>query len=190
MSDILGPFKRRAEELIDSVNSAGGLRATVEGLRTKMAESDRRRAISRARSELKRLDAQITEMITAVGVQAVGLHRAGRLAAPDLVPLCEHIVELETAVSQQRDELVRLEAAAGRGAQLEDRNCAQCGQLLPPNATFCPYCGAAAPRTGAPEQRYCADCGASLREGAKFCARCGTSVPAPLGRRRRDADKR
>jgi RNA polymerase subunit RPABC4/transcription elongation factor Spt4 len=178
MADILGPFKRRAEELIDSVNSAGGLRATVEGLRTKMAESDRRRAIGRARSELKRLDAQITEMITAVGVQAVGLHRTGRLSAPELAPLCEHIVELETAVSQQRDELSRLETAAGRGTSQEERKCAQCAQLLPPNGTFCPYCGAAAPKPVAAEQRYCANCGASLREGARFCARCGQSVAA------------
>jgi hypothetical protein len=87
MSDILGPFKRRAEELIDSVNSAGGLRATVEGLRTKMAESDRRRAISRARSELKRLDAQITEMITAAPNPARPSARRGEDRRPEHPPL-------------------------------------------------------------------------------------------------------
>ena len=110
MSDILGSFRKRAQDLIDSINSVGGLRSTVEGLRKQMAESDRRRAIHKARADLKQLDAQINEMITAVGVQAVGLHRAGRMTAPELRPLCEHIVELEAAVAQQREELARLEA--------------------------------------------------------------------------------
>ncbi len=179
MTDFLGPFRKRAEDLVDSINSAGGVRATVEGLRKQMAESDRRRAIGKARSELKRLDVQINELITAVGVQAVGLHKAGRLTAPELAPLCEHIVQLQTAVAQQREALGHLESADARAAASAERVCAQCAQALPPNATFCPYCGAPAPRAPAEEQRYCATCGATLREGARFCARCGQPVAAP-----------
>lgn len=176
MSDILSSFRRRAEDLIDSVNSAGGLRTTVESLRRQMADSDRRRAMGRARAELRRLDAQINEMITAVGVQAVGLHRAGRLTAPELTPLCEHIVQLEAAVAQQREELSQLEAKETKVSRPEERTCVQCGHALPPGGTFCPYCGAPAPRPEAAEARFCANCGASLREGAKFCARCGQGV--------------
>ncbi len=178
MSDILGSFRRRAQDLIDSINSAGGLRSTVEGLRKQMAESDRRRAIHKARADLKQLDAQINEMITAVGVQAVGLHRTGRMTAPELTPLCEHIVELEAAVAQQREELARLEATLEQGAGSEARNCAQCGRPIPPNGTFCPYCGAPAPQPPTEEPRFCANCGASLRPGARFCPRCGESVSA------------
>jgi RNA polymerase subunit RPABC4/transcription elongation factor Spt4 len=176
MTDIFSSFRRRAEDLIDSINGAGGLRTTVEGLRRQMADSDRRRAIGRARSELRQLDAQINEMITAVGVQAVGLHRAGRLTAPELTPLCEHIVQLEAAVAQQREELVILEAKEAKVTRPEERTCTQCGHALPPSATFCPYCGAAAPRPETAQPHFCANCGASLREGAKFCARCGQGV--------------
>lgn len=176
MTDILGSFRRRAEDLIDSVNSAGGLRTTVDSLRRQMADSDRRRAMGKARSELRRLDAQINEMITAVGVQAVGLHRSGRLAAPELTPLCEHIVQLEAAVAQQREELSQLEAKDPKVSQSVERTCVQCGHVLPPGGTFCPYCGAPAPRSDAAEPRFCANCGASLREGARFCPRCGQGV--------------
>jgi len=178
MADILAAFRKKAEELIESVNSAGGLRATIDGLRKQMAEADRRRAMGRARAELKRLDSQINELILAVGVQAVGLHRANRLAAPELAPLCQHVVELQAAVEEQRQELSRLEATEAKPAQAE-AVCAQCGRVLPEGATFCPYCGAPVPRTGPETPRYCASCGAGLREGARFCARCGTAVSPP-----------
>jgi uncharacterized coiled-coil protein SlyX len=177
MPDVLGTFRKKAEDLIDSINSAGGLRATVEGLRRQMAEADRRRAMGQVRSQLKRLDAQINEMNLAVGVQAVGLHKAGLLQSPELTPLCQHIVELEAAVAQQREELRRLEALGSQHEETGERACEQCGHILPMEATFCPYCGAAAP---APEPeaelRFCAHCGAPLREGSRFCARCGQVI--------------
>ncbi|NLT73167.1 MAG: zinc ribbon domain-containing protein [Chloroflexi bacterium] len=173
MNDLLGPFRRKAQDLIDSINSSGGLRATVEGLRKQMAESDRRRALHRAQAELKQLDAQIKEMITAVGVQAVGLHRAGRLTSPELAPLCAHVVELEAAVAQQREELARLESTMAPDSEAEEPGCERCGNPLPEGATFCPYCGEPA----TPKPRYCAACGAGLREAARFCARCGAAVP-------------
>jgi hypothetical protein len=175
MSDVLGSFRKRAEDLLASINSAGGLKATVDGLRRQMAEADRRRAMSQVRSQLARLDAQIKEMNLAVGVQAVGLHKAGLLHSPELTPLCQHVVELEAAVEQQREELRRLEALAQQPEEPEERTCKQCGHRLPSEATFCPYCGAAAPAAEAP-MRYCAQCGAELREGSRFCVRCGAIV--------------
>ncbi len=179
MPDVLGTFRKKAEELIASINGAGGLRATVEGLRRQMAEADRKRAMNQVRSQLKQLDAQINEMNLAVGVQAVGLHRAGLLHSPELAPLCQHIVELEALVAQQREELRRLEALASSLQETDERVCAQCGRALPEEATFCPYCGAAAPApVAAEEPRFCAHCGAALREGSRFCARCGELVLA------------
>ncbi len=177
MSDVVGAFRKKAEDLIASINSAGGLKATVEGLRRQMAEADRRRTMGQVRSQLKKLDAQINEMNMAVGVQAVGLHKAGLLRSPELTPLCQHIVELEAAVTQQREELRRLEALSSQPTESGERACEQCGHALPPEATFCPYCGAAAPApAGEAEVRYCAQCGAPLREGGRFCARCGAIV--------------
>ena len=107
MSDLLSTFRRRAQELIDAINGSGGLRATVDGLRRQMAESDRRRTIQKARSDLRSMDRQIDEMITAVGVQAVGLHRAGRLTAPELAPLAAHVIELRFKISFQRLQITR-----------------------------------------------------------------------------------
>ncbi len=175
MADILGTFRQKGEELLGSIQRAGGLRATIESLRRQMAEADRKRAMTKVRVELKRLDAQIAEMVTAVGVQAVGLHKAGKLDALELQPLAAHIVELEAAVAEQRSELARLEALAAAERSPEERRCAHCGRPLAENGTFCPHCGQAAPAAQA-EEAFCAQCGARLRSKAKFCARCGSPV--------------
>ena len=117
-------------------------------------------------------------MITAVGIQAVGLHKNGKLASPELVPLCDHIIQLEDAVAQQKAELAQLEAArhteSAQAGSAAERICTSCARQVPPHATFCPYCGAVAPE---PEtERFCVHCGAQLRERARFCARCGQTV--------------
>lgn len=175
MADLLGTFRQKGEEVLGSIQRAGGLRATIESLRRQMAEADRKRAMNKVRAELRRLDAQITEMVTAVGVQAVGLHKAGALSTPELQPLCAHIVELEAAVAEQRTELARLEALAAAERAPQERRCAHCGQRLAEGGTFCPHCGQPAP-TGAIEETFCAQCGARLRPQAKFCSRCGRSA--------------
>jgi len=143
MTDLVSLFKEKAEEFLASINQKGGVRATIEGLRRQMAEADRRRAIGRVKAELRRLDGQINEMVTAVGVQAVALQEAGQLSSPELQPLCQHIIDLRAALGQQQAELAKLEAAAG-GAPVGDvRVCPNCGKPVPPGGTFCPYCGAA-----------------------------------------------
>ena len=68
MPDLLGTFKQKADDLIGAINRTGGIKATIDGVRRQMAASDQRRSIAKAKAELKRLDTQITEMITAVGV--------------------------------------------------------------------------------------------------------------------------
>jgi peptide methionine sulfoxide reductase MsrB len=173
MSDLLTTFRDKAESLIAAINDRGGLQGTIAMLRRQMAEADRRRAMSKAKSELKRLDNQITEMITAVGVQAVGLHKAGRLESPELAPLCQHIVELEAAVAQQKTELAKLEAMAREKEEQESgaATCVACGEPLIEGATFCAHCGAQVERQI--PARFCVHCGAELRPQARFCAKCG-----------------
>lgn len=169
MADLLATFRQRTEDLISAINDRGGIKATLEGVRRQMAEADRRRSLSKVRAELKRLDNQITEMITAVGVQAVGLHKAQRLSAPELEPLCQHIVDLEDTLAQQIAELRRLEAQTGtRGPQPAD--CPSCHRGLPDGATFCPHCGASVPTA---QHQFCSHCGTELRAGASFCSQCG-----------------
>ena len=171
MADFLGAFREKAEDLIAAIDRRGGIRATIEGLRRQTAEVDRRRAVAKVRGELGRLNRQITEMITAVGVQAVGLHKAGRLSSPELQPLCQHMVELEAAVAQQEAELAKLESQLRQSLVPDRRLCAACSKPLLEGGKFCPHCGAAVLAHKA--ERYCAHCGARLRTQAGFCARCG-----------------
>ncbi|NLG27341.1 MAG: zinc-ribbon domain-containing protein [Chloroflexi bacterium] len=176
MPDLIQAFRDKADDLLASINRKGGVRATIESLRHQMEVADRRRALSTVRAELKRLDKQINEMITAVGIQAVGLHEAGKLASPELAPLCQHVVELRAALAQQQTELANLEALESQTVPADCATCQACGRSQPADATFCPYCGAALPQ----QERYCSRCGATLRSGARFCAKCGQAVaPKP-----------
>jgi hypothetical protein len=176
MADLLGTFKRRAEDMVDAINRRGGLSGTIESLRKQMAASDQRRAVAKAKDEINRLDRQIIEMITAVGVQAVGLHRSGHLNSPELQPLCQHIAELEAALAAQKAELASLELTMRESAPSEAGFCPACGKQPPEGATFCPYCGTTMPAS-APE-RFCVHCGARLRAASKFCPRCGKEAAA------------
>jgi hypothetical protein len=187
MPDILETFKQKAADLTAAIDRAGGIRATIDGLRRQMAEADRRRAMNQVKTDLKRLNTQIAEMITAIGVQAVGLHEVGKMPAIELQPLCEHVLELKKAVAQQEAELAKMEATAAAeaakkgiavgGAAAEERACPSCGKVAPAAGSFCPYCGASLP----PQKQFCVCCGAELRPQAKFCAKCGQSVNPPIG---------
>jgi len=178
MTELLGTFRRKAEELVATINQKGGISTTIDTLRRQMEASDRRRNMTKVKTELRRLDTQITEMITAVGVQAVGLHKSGHLTSPELAPLCAHIVQLEEAVARQKVELAKLEVQMRESAGPAERACPACRHTVPDAATFCPYCGTALP---APVERFCAHCGAPLRPAAQFCARCGQAVGTPQG---------
>jgi len=147
MTDLINLFKEKADEFLAAINQKGGVRATIEGLRRQMAEADRRRAMGRVKSELRRLDRQISEMVTAVGVQAVALQEQGKLTSPELQPLCQHIIDLKATLSEQQAELAKLEASvtapAAETPAAGATPCANCGRPVPAGATFCPYCGAA-----------------------------------------------
>lgn len=184
MADLMGTFKDKAESLVTAINSEGGIKATIESLRRRMAEADRKRTIRRLKSELQRIERQIGEMLTAVGVQAVALKRADALSSPELAPLCERIIDLEELLQEQKKELNRIEAealaqtATPVAPAAAGATCPNCGKPLTTAGEFCPYCGQAraTPQSEAPT--FCAHCGAPLREGARFCARCGKETTA------------
>jgi hypothetical protein len=175
VAELLSTFREKAGGLIAAINDRGGISATIEALRRQMAEADRRRMMTKVKSELKRLDRQITEMTTAVGVQAVGLHRAGKLRSRDLQPLCEHIVELEEAVEGQKARLAALKGADQAAQGTDTSTCTSCNRPLMEGATFCAHCGAQVPEADA--ALFCIYCGAAMRPGARFCQRCGQAVP-------------
>ena len=174
MPDLVQAFRDKADDLLASINRKGGVRATIENLRRQMHVADQRRAINKVKGELKNLEKQIDEMTTAVGIQAVGLHEAGKLTSPELKPLCQHIVELRAALTQQQAELAKLEALEGAERAAPGPVCSACGKPQSSEGTFCPYCGAARPASDA--ERFCTACGARLRSNSKFCAKCGQAV--------------
>lgn len=174
MSDLLGSFKDKADSLIGTINTEGGVRGAIDGLRRRMAEADRKRGIRKLRAELKKADSQVNEMINAIGVQAVGLYRAGNRVFGELAPLCEHIIELEELVENQREALAKLEAESVKSVQATATGpvCASCGASTPSDATFCPHCATPVKRADA-SPTFCKHCGNALRESAQFCAKCG-----------------
>ena len=174
MADLIETFRQKTQNLLQAIDRKGGIRAMIEGLRRQMAEADRRRAVNRAKAELRRLDAQITEMITAVGVQAVGLYKAGVLDSAELGPLCKHIGELQDLLAAQKDELTKLEGVNGDEAIGGYGRCPACGKALIGEGSFCPYCGVPIPQREA--EQFCAYCGSKLRPQARFCAKCGQAV--------------
>ncbi len=209
MSDLITVFRDQAQALWHKISDEGGLQETVSALRQRMAEADRRRAVAKARGQLRELEAQIEDLVTAVGVQAVGLYRSGRLQSPELDPLCQHVAELQRTLEEQEAELTRLEAKleASRDAEAsqerqaasnaapeasatetaaapaeQSRRCPACGKSLPKgDFAFCPYCAKALPPQEPLMPSHCASCGAELRAGASFCSVCGTPVSRSEG---------
>ncbi|GAA0535405.1 zinc ribbon domain-containing protein [Halorubrum ejinorense] len=51
--------------------------------------------------------------------------------------------------------------------------CPDCGEAVPPDASFCPDCGA--DLDDASDPAYCADCGEPFAADDRFCSNCGAS---------------
>ena len=64
--------------------------------------------------------------------------------------------------------------------------CRECGRPIPPDANFCPGCGAEL--RDAADAAYCAECGDSLAPDDEFCAACGAARPEAAGRAVRRGD--
>jgi hypothetical protein len=186
MPDLLDAFRKKAEDALNSINRSGGLRATIDGLRRQMAEADRKRAMARARAEIKRLNAQVVEMTTAIGLQVVGLHESGRLNSPELEPLCQHVIELKAAVTQEEKELARLEAEAEAeaAAQTKAKADAEAAAQAKAKAEAEAFAQARAKAEAAAKTQIapvtaavviCTKCAKPLPSGATFCAFCGTA---------------
>lgn len=182
MSDIFHQLKDGADQVISEVDK---LRQTgqsaLTAIQERMAEAERKRKIKQLQSDLARLRQQIDQMITALGVQVIGLYEQGKLSKPELVTLCEHVGELKVKVKEKEEKLADLQPLPPEPAQLTGPAapvqtrllCPSCTQPLPAQATYCPYCGTQTTSPASPQIRFCARCGATLREQARFCPRCG-----------------
>jgi hypothetical protein len=190
MSDLIDRLVEGAGQVISEVDKGGQLQSAVSGLRTRMAEADRRRKINQVRQKIRDLQAQEAQTINALSAQVLALHEAGSLTQPELVSLCRGVDEVREQIKEQEAELAQIqppqpepaEAPKAASTPADAPTCPQCGAVVVAGAAFCQTCGAAqAPQKEATPVLFCVHCGAQLREGARFCPKCGQTIPASPG---------
>jgi hypothetical protein len=191
MSDLIDKLVEGAGQVISEVDKGGQLQSAVSGLRTRMAEADRRRKINQVKQQIRDLQAQEAQTINALSAQVLALHEAGSLTQPELVSLCRGVDDIREQIKEQEAELAKIQppppdpataAAAAATATATGPTCPQCGTAVVAGAAFCQTCGAAqAPQEPAAPVLFCVHCGAQLREGAKFCPKCGQTIPESPG---------
>jgi predicted RNA-binding Zn-ribbon protein involved in translation (DUF1610 family) len=194
MSDLIDRLVEGAGQVLTEVDKGGQIQSAVSGLRTRMAEADRRRKINQVKQQIRDLQAQEAQTINALSAQVLALHEAGSLSQPELVSLCRGVDEIRDQIKEKEAELAKLEppppepakvapAAPTAAATSPDApTCPQCGEVVVAGAAFCQSCGAAqVPQKKPAPVLFCVHCGAQLREGAKFCPKCGQTVPQSPG---------
>ena len=190
MSDLIDKLVEGAGQVISDVDKGGQLQSAISGIRTRMAEADRRRKINQIKQKIRDLQAQEAQTINALSAQVLALHEAGSLTQPELVSLCRGVDDVRVQIKEQEAELAQIEppppdpatAAATAAATAPDApTCVQCGAVIVAGAAFCQTCGAAQPKKQAAPVLFCPQCGAQLREGARFCPKCGQTVPESPG---------
>jgi RNA polymerase subunit RPABC4/transcription elongation factor Spt4 len=177
VTEIFDQLKESTGQVIsevDRLRKSG--QAALSGLQRRVADVDRRRKIQGVRKEIAALQGEIGQMSKALGLQVFGLYEEKKLAHPELVNLCEQIAALKLKLSEKEAELAALQPTPPP----PPATCLTCGNELPAEGRFCPYCGT--PRAekkspdAEPQTRFCAQCGALLRPGVKFCPKCGNQL--------------
>jgi hypothetical protein len=176
MSDLFDKLMESAGQVISEVDKGGQIQSAVGGLRQRMADAERNRKISLIKQQIRDLQSQEAQAISALSAQVLALHEAGTLAQPELVSLCRGVDDVRAQIREQEAELAKIQPPppkAATGAQ-----CPHCGAPVVAGASFCQTCGGRVAKEVKPAPvRFCVHCGAQLREGARFCPKCGQTVP-------------
>ena len=188
MSELLDKIVEGAGQVISEVDKGGQIQSAISGLRTRMAEADRKRKVNAIKQQIQDLQAKEAQAINALSAQVLALHEAGSLSQPELISLCRHVDEIREELVAKEAELEAIQppppppqpaqppatAAQPAAGQL----CPSCGVAVVPGATFCQTCGARiVAEKPQPPVQFCVHCGAQLRENARFCPKCGQGVP-------------
>ena len=189
MSDIIDRLVEGAGSVISEVDKSGQIQSAIGGIRTRMAEADRRRKINYVKEQLQDLRAQEAQAINALSAQVLALHEAGSLTQPELVSLCRGVDDIRAQIKVQEAELETIEppptpqpapqaAPAQQPAPDPGIRCPSCDVPIVAGATFCQTCGTQlVAEEPPPPVHFCVHCGAQLREGARFCPKCGQTLP-------------
>jgi len=57
-----------------------------------------------------------------------------------------------------------------------EKVCGRCGQAIPNDSRFCPFCGAEPEQRSVPQMMYCRFCGSQLKYRGQFCPECGRDI--------------
>ncbi len=57
-----------------------------------------------------------------------------------------------------------------------EKVCGRCGQAIPIDSRFCPFCGAEPEQRSVPQMIYCRFCGSQLKYQGQFCPECGLEI--------------
>jgi predicted nucleic acid-binding Zn ribbon protein len=179
MSDLIDKLVEGAGQVISEVDKGGQIQSAITGLRSRMAEADRKRKINAIKQDIQELQAQESQSIAALSAQVLALHEAGTLSQPELVSLCKRIDQVRVQLKEKESLLVQFQPAQPEPVQpAEGARCPSCGVPIVAGAAFCQSCGTALVAKEPPAPvLFCVHCGAQLREGARFCPKCGQTLP-------------
>jgi len=148
-------------------------------------EADKLIRIRREQGGIDHLRRDIKAQMDALGQAALTAYRAGEIAHPQLVSICQQVDALNEQIAQReaRIEQIRAEKLAtppvAAPAVQAGVPCPSCKQLIPSGAAFCPVCGYKIPKAP-PAEATCPSCGSPIPAAAQFCPGCGArKAPAP-----------
>jgi hypothetical protein len=181
MSELFDRLVESAGQVISEVDKGGQIQSAIGGLRQRMAEADRKRKINQIKKQIRDLQSQEAQSISALSSQVLALHEAGTLSQPELVILCKGVDEIREQIKENEAELEHLQPPPQQ--PVVEALCPSCGVAVVSGAAFCQTCGTTLAKESdttleAAPVHYCVHCGAQLRGGARFCPKCGQTVPS------------
>lgn len=175
MSDLLDRLVDSAGQVISEVDKGGQIQSAISGLRQRMAEADRNRKINQIKQQLRDLQSQEAQAISALSAQVLALYEAGSLTQPELISLCKGVDGVRSQIREQEEALKKVQPA--QPERTPNVRCPHCGTSVIAGAAFCQTCGGElVPETKSVPVRFCVHCGSQLRDGARFCPACGQTI--------------
>ena len=176
MSDLFDKLMESAGQVISEVDKGGQIQSAVGGLRQRMADAERNRKINLVKQQIRDLQSQEAQTISALSAQVLALYEAGTLTQPELKSLCRNVDEIRAQIREQEAELKTIQPV--RPETAASTQCPHCGASIVAGGAFCQTCGGRLAEEQKPDPvRFCVHCGAQLREGARVCPKCGQTVP-------------
>ncbi len=117
-------------------------------------------------NQIRKLNKPLQKIYQELGQDYVATHKNDEL---DLnYDKIQMAVEIENQIKEKQTEIDEMKGII---------RCVACGERIPNDSTFCPYCGMRQPEPQVKVVRYCSECGTKLEIDERFCHHCGAKVP-------------